>query len=183
MKKLVWVLVVVVLWLGCKQKVPNGIINRDKMEEILFDIHLVDGYISTIYMQDSARKVGAAYYNGIYKKYDTDSVQYTRSLTYYNNNPEILQEIYKGIAKKLENQKIKMQKADSLIQKKRFKADSIKIVKNFKADSLAIRKKMKTDSLSKVKADAQIKKKKAQADSLLNSKKGGELQVAPTLVQ
>ncbi|OWK69038.1 DUF4296 domain-containing protein [Pedobacter sp. AJM] len=174
MKRLMWGLIVAVVGLGCKSKTPEGIIDTERMEGILYDIHVVDGYISTIYVQDSARKVAATYYKGIYKKFNTDSAQYTRSLNYYYQNPEKLQDIYKVISARLDHQKLKLKQADSLMQKKRFKADSLKIVKTFKADSLSIRKKMKTDSLSKVKAEAQIKKKKAQADSLINTKKNSD---------
>jgi len=183
MKKIMWGLIVAILWFGCKSKTPDGIIDEERMEAILFDVHIADGYISTIYVQDSARKVAAAYYNGIYKKFDTDSAEYNRSLNYYYQNPEKLQEMYKVISTRLDNQKAKLKQADSLLLKRRFKADSIKIIKTFKADSLAIRKKMKTDSSSKVKADAQIKKKKAQADSLLNTKKNGDLKPLAVAVQ
>lgn len=185
MKRIVWAFVLVVLGFGCKTKVPEGIIDRERMEGILFDIHLVDGYLSSIYVQDSARKVGAAYYTGIYKKYDTDSAQYAKSLIYYNHNPEVLKEMYTAISGKIEKQKIGLKKADSLWQKKNFRADSLKIIKTFKADSLALVEKSKTDSVSKAKTATQIKKKKAKADSLINTKRSNvNLKIAsPTLVQ
>ncbi|MFW0718496.1 DUF4296 domain-containing protein [Pedobacter sp. N23S346] len=183
MKRLMWGLVVVVLAFSCKSKTPDGIIDTARMGGILFDIHVADGYISTIYVPDSARKVASAYYKGIYKKFDTDSAEYTRSLNYYYQNPEKLQEMYKVISTRLDKQKANIKHADSLLLKKKFKTDSLKIVKKFKADSLSIRKKMKTDSSSKVKADAQIKKKKAQADSILNTRKNGDLKPLSVAVQ
>jgi len=185
MKRIVWFLGIVILISSCKQKAPDGIINRETMEEILYDIHVVDGYISTIYVTDSARKVGAAYYNGIYKKFDTDSVQYAKSLSYYSQNPKIMQEMYTALGKKIERQKVSLAKADSLMNKKRFKTDSLKIMKTFKADSLSLLKKMKADSSSKVKVEAQIKKKRSKADSLIATKRfAGELPVVtPTAVQ
>ena len=179
MKRLIWGFIVAALWLGCKSKSPNDIIDKEKMQDILFDIHVVDGYISTIYVQDSARKTGSAYYKGIYKKFDIDSAEYSRSLSYYYQKPDQLLEMYKVISKRLEDQKAKMLKADSLIQKRKFKADSLKIAKKFNADSLAIRKKMKPDSLSKAKAEAQIIKKRAQADSLRNTKRVAGVELKP----
>lgn len=177
-----------ILWFGCKPGIPDDIIKPDKMEKILFDMHIVDGYISTIYVPDSTRKVAAAYYRGIYKKFGTDSAQYNKSLKWYNNNPKELGDIYKNIEKALKQQKKAVDIADKMIQKKKFKADSLVIAKKFKADSLAIRKKMKPDSLSKAKATAEIAKKKKQADSLINIKKSGALEVvsptaAPVQVQ
>ena len=183
MKRLTWALLVVVLTYGCRSKTPDGIIETERMEGILFDIHVVDGYISSIYVPDSARKVASAYYKGIYKKFNTDSAEYTRSLNYYHQNPEKLQEIYKVISTRLDQQKANVKKADSLLQKRQFKNDSLKVIKKFKADSLAIRKKMKTDSSSKLKAEAQIKKKKAQADSVLSTKRSGSLKPLSVAVQ
>jgi len=113
MKRLMWVFVASLLALGCKPGIPENIIKPDKMEKIVYDMHIVDGYLSTIYIPDSARRVAAAYYIGIYKKFKIDSASYFRSLTYYNNNPEELEKIYKNVSKKLDAQKAKMQKADS----------------------------------------------------------------------
>ena len=174
-----------ILWFGCKPGIPDGIIKPDKMEKILYDMHLVDGYISTIYVVDSAKKVAAAYYKGIYKKFGTDSAEYNKSLIWYNTNPKALEAIYKNIQKSLSQQKKAIGIADKMIRKKKFKTDSLVITKKFKADSLAIRKKMKPDSLSKVKAVAAIAKKKKQADSLINIKRTEVVSTvaAPVLVQ
>ncbi|MFD2581022.1 DUF4296 domain-containing protein [Pedobacter vanadiisoli] len=177
MKRLLWGLMTVILWCGCKPSIPDDIIKPDKMEKILYDIHIVDGYVANIYMVDSAKKVAAAYYKGIYKKFGIDSAQYNKSLLWYNTNPKELETIYKNIQKSLTKQKKAVEIADKMIQKKKFKADSLAIAKKFKADSLAIRKKMKPDSLSKVKATAEIAKKKKLADSLINIKKSQSLQV------
>jgi len=174
-----------ILWFGCKPGISDDIIKPDKMEKILYDMHMVDGYISTIYVVDSAKNVAAAYYKGIYKKFGTDSAAYNKSLIWYNNNPKELETMYKNIQKSLTKQKKAVEIADKMIRKKKFKADSLVIAKKFKADSLAIRKKMKPDSLSKVKALAEIAKKKKQTDSLINIKKTEVMSTisAPAMVQ
>jgi len=162
MRRLIWVLVIGILGTGCKSDIPEDVIKPDKMQEVLYDIHVVDGYISTIYIQDSARKVAAAYYKGIYKKFGTDSAQYAKSMEYYYKNPEDLEKMYKNISKRLDQQKVMMQKADSLNMVKKRKADSIKnsikskpVLK--KADSLKISRKrklimQKTQPLNKLKS-------------------------------
>ena len=138
----------VLLWFGCKPGVPDEIIKPDKMEKILYDMHIVDGYLSTIYIADSAKKVAAGYYKGIYKKFGTDSAQYNKSLIWYNTNPKELETMYKNIQKMLAKQKKGTELADKLIKKKIFKTDSLAIIKKFKADSLAIRKKNETRFVS-----------------------------------
>jgi hypothetical protein len=153
MRKLIWLLVPTILWFGCKSKIPSNIIEPDKMQKILYDIHVADGYISTINLPDSARKVAAAYYKGIYKKFDVDSVKYNRSMNYYYAHPNDLDKIYKGISKTLEKQKKTMEKVDSLRVVKKAKADSLLQSKALKADSI---KKSKKDSLSSKKSKQTI---------------------------
>ncbi|UKT65803.1 DUF4296 domain-containing protein [Pedobacter mucosus] len=115
MRKLLGILIGSILWFGCKSGIPNDVIEPQKMEKILYDIHIADGYVSTIYIQDSSKKVAAAYYDGIYKKFDIDSALYAKSIKYYYiNNPEELEKMYKNITKKLDVQKAKMVKVDSL---------------------------------------------------------------------
>lgn len=115
MKRILYVLLGSFLWFGCKSGIPKDIIEPQKMENILYDIHIADGYVSTIYVQDSSKKVAAAYYDGIYKKFNVDSASYTKSIKYYyTSNPEELEKMYKNITKKLADQKAKMMKADSI---------------------------------------------------------------------
>lgn len=113
MRRLIWVLGITFLWIGCKPGMPNDVIKPDKMEKILYDIHVADGYVSTIYVTDSAKKVAASFYKGIYKKFNTDSVQYSKSMAYYNAHTDELGKIYSNISKKLEWQKNRMQKIES----------------------------------------------------------------------
>ncbi|WP_316804136.1 DUF4296 domain-containing protein [Pedobacter nototheniae] len=113
MRRLIWALSIAILWLGCKPGIPNDVIKPDKMEKILYDIHVADGYVSTIYVTDSAKKVAASFYKGIYKKFGIDSAQYSKSMAYYNAHTDDLGKIYKNISKRLEWQKNKMQKIAS----------------------------------------------------------------------
>ena len=99
------------LLINCKSKeVPKALIQPDKMEKILIDIHIADGYISTITDADSAKKVSAAYYKGIYKKFRVDSASYTRSMDYYYKHPDVLSDMYTNIKKDLEKTKAKLEK-------------------------------------------------------------------------
>jgi hypothetical protein len=80
------------------------------MEKILYDIHIVDGYISTIRNPDSAKKVSAAYYKGVYKKFKVDSVTYTKSMDYYYKHPDLLTEMYDDIKANLQKTKTRLEK-------------------------------------------------------------------------
>lgn len=182
MRRLLWVLALVVLAFGCRPGRPKDILEPEEMEKILYDIHVVDGYLSTVYIPDSARKIGSAYYNGIYKKFNTDSAQYTRSLAYYYKEPEELEKIYKNISKKVTQEKSKIEKADSLATAKIRKADSLKLAKDpkkLKVDSLK-----RADSLKKIEAKKiemakpvlqKLKPAKVLSKSKLKAKKADSL--------
>ncbi len=113
MKKLCCILWCSIVWISCKPSIPKDVIEPRKMEKVLYDFHIVDGYLSTIYNQDSSKKVAAAYYEGIYKKFGIDSALYAKSIKYYYTNPAELEKMYKHITKKLDFQKGVMNKVDS----------------------------------------------------------------------
>lgn len=118
MRRLIGVVMCIVALAGCKPKVPENIIAPDKMQNILYDIHVIDGYISTIMLPDSSKKVAAAYYKGIYKKFGIDSAKYAQSMNYYYKHPKDLDNMYKSIAKVLTKQQKAMEKADSVKKSK-----------------------------------------------------------------
>jgi len=118
MRRLICVLMAIVALASCKQKMPPNIIAPDKMQEILYDIHVTDGYISTIPMPDSSKKIAASYYKGIYKKFGTDSARYVQSMNYYYKHPQDLDKMYKNIAQRLAKQQKAMSKADSIAKSK-----------------------------------------------------------------
>lgn len=83
---------------------PEGIVERNKMVDVLTDVHLVNGYSSTVMDLDTVKKVTATYLNMVYKKHGIDSVQFKKSLQYYSRNPQMLSEMYDQVIKKLETQ-------------------------------------------------------------------------------
>lgn len=97
---------------ACKPGIPKEIIQPDKMEKVLFDIHVVDGYIGTMSSEaDSTKKIASAYYKGIYKKFAIDSALYNQSMNYYYQHPDILKKIYENVGTQLNKEKEKQTKA------------------------------------------------------------------------
>lgn len=108
MRKLLSLIFVSLIFICCKSKeVPETLIQPKQMEKILYDIHLADSYITSIGDVDSAKRLSAAFYKGIYKKHKTDSAHYTRSMDYYYNHPDYLTQIYEQVKKDLEKTKKK----------------------------------------------------------------------------
>jgi len=198
MRKICCVAFLLLVLAGCRSKTPGDIIQPEKMAAILYDIHVTDGYIGTIPNQDSAKKVSAAYYKGIYAKFGIDSVKYTKSMSYYFANPDVLSGIYVKVTDALKKSKDSIEKINEKVAKleaaKRAKAvkktkdslDKIKAklspleIKKLKADNL----KKKADSLRKVKTDSLkvVKAVQKRKDSLakISSKAGNLLNSKPS---
>ncbi|NQX39116.1 protein of unknown function [Pedobacter steynii] len=126
MRNFLYIVFLFLLISGCKPGIPKQVIQPDQMSGLLADIHIVDGYVSSIPSSDSAKKVAAAYYKGIYKKYGVDSAKYAKSMAYYNSEPKVLDEIYTKVVADLSRQKAIVVKSDSLSNAKIQKALSLK---------------------------------------------------------
>jgi len=115
-----FLLIVVVFFFisGCKPGIPKDIIQPGEMAKVLHDIHIVDGYVSMTPTADSAKKVAAAYYKGIYEKYHIDSAVYNKSLDYYYTEPRIMSDIYKNVTAELTREKNTIVQADSIVAAK-----------------------------------------------------------------
>jgi len=174
MRRLYWAGLVLILLAGCKPKVPKDILQPEMMVPVLYDMHIADGYISTIPVPDSARRVATSYYKAIYKKYGIDSARYTKSMNYYYDHVDILSEMYKDVTADLKKSKDSVDKIQAKLLKKEEAAKKLKKDSADKAnpklviaraDSL---RKVKKDSLEKVKLDTKAKAlavKKAKRDS------------------
>ena len=157
MKKFCYAGLLFLLIAGCQSKIPGNIIPPDKMGAILYDIHVTDAYITTLASQDSAKKVSATYYKGIYRKFDTDSARYTQSMNFYAEHPDLLSKIYETVTASLKKSKDSIDKVNEKILK-------VKTAKRAKAvkDSLA-----KIDpKVLKIEADKKAKKTKDSLEKI-----------------
>ncbi len=83
-------LLIIFLFLGCSDNVPDNLISKEKMENIIFDIMILnassgfDLKIDNNLLSDEL----------IYKKHNIDSLQFFESELYYSKNPRVHYEIY-----------------------------------------------------------------------------------------
>ena len=83
-------LLIIFLFLGCSNNVPDNLISKEKMENIIFDIMILnassgfDLKIDNNLLSDEL----------IYKKHNIDSLQFFESELYYSKNPRDHYEIY-----------------------------------------------------------------------------------------
>ena len=105
MKRFFVILILCALFYACKPGIPKGIIQPNKMEKVLHDIHVVDGYSTSFANIDSSKKVISSLYKGIYKKFGIDSALYNQSLDYYYKHPDVMKKMYDNISANLNKEK------------------------------------------------------------------------------
>jgi len=114
------ILIVVCLFflLSCnRDDTPKGIINKDQMVNVLFDMGITDAYLNQIYVPDSLQRQAHTRYNYVFKKNNIDSAKFTKSLKYYSLRTTELNEIFSKVTDSL----IRLQKADSVKTAKKIK--------------------------------------------------------------
>lgn len=117
-------IVILSSFIGCKTSIPDGVIPPNKMILILEDLHLTDALIAKEQLKKKIKTDSLqGYYNYIYKKHKFNKEQFEHTLMFYAQNPEILQEAYKGVLAGLE-------KRDSIAKSHRqVKVDTIELWK------------------------------------------------------
>jgi hypothetical protein len=105
MKRLLALFSVLIFLGSCMRKeTPAGLLEREKMIAVLTDVHLVEGYSGLVMEADTMKQVLADYMNLVYKKHQTDSLQFRKSLRYYSSEPKELKMMYDEVLRKLESQ-------------------------------------------------------------------------------
>lgn len=140
MQRCLGILLFLVVLIGCKEGPPEGILKKDVMTNVLYDIHVFEGYLYTS-TTDSMRQRTADFNEGIYQHYLTDSATVRESLNYYASRPQVLQEIYNEIQNRLQQ----VEDGFRVIEDERYRSA-------FQTDS--IRRAATADSLRRIENDS-----------------------------
>ena len=112
MKRLVTLITALLLLTSCgKEKpentrIPKDIIGPDKMEKVLTDVHLVEG--SLVYIRSKKgnyEELKNYYYRFIFKKHNISREQYEKSLAFYQDHIDLLEEIYVKVFENIEKRR------------------------------------------------------------------------------
>jgi len=94
------------IFLSCNEnsKPPKDILGREKMADILADIHMAESRVSKMNLRsmDSSVVVFNKLQQDIWAKYEVDSSLYNKSYSYYASNPEAMNSLYEIVTQKLE---------------------------------------------------------------------------------
>lgn len=89
---------------------PSNLIDESVMEDILYDLSLLDAIQSQNAYSSENKMMNPKRY--IYKKYKIDSVQFTQSNRYYVSQIEQYKKMYENVSARIEREK---KEADSLL--------------------------------------------------------------------
>lgn len=103
------------LIISCRKSTPEGILPEQTMVELMSEVHLVDGYLSTLSI-DSSRKIINSLYGHIFDKYQLDSAGFQKNVDYYLGNPTLSKKLYGTINQSMTQRDAEFRRADSTIQ-------------------------------------------------------------------
>lgn len=93
------------IFLSCTggTKPPKDILDKEKMADMLVEIHLAEAKVSKLNLRsmDSSVVVFRKLQQEIWAKHKVDSALYNKSYAYYASNPEQLGSVYEIVTKAL----------------------------------------------------------------------------------
>ncbi len=105
---------------ACASKpLPEGVLEEQKMVNVLADLSVIDGYMSTLMYTDSLRILGKNYYATVYKNHNISKAVFDKSMKYYSNQPVLLDSMYSKVTKRLEAKEKRLNKIRELEERKK----------------------------------------------------------------
>lgn len=124
MKKAFCFFIGVLILLSCQQTAidkPDNLINEDTMEDILYDLAVLEAIKANDPVSLERKKITASTY--VYDKYDIDSLQFVSSNHYYASDVHNYLKMYKRVEEKLGKEKTKI---DTIIAQKKIEKLEVK---------------------------------------------------------
>ena len=96
-------LAILLLVVGCsdKDKVPSGIIPREKMEKILWDMVQADQYVAIYLLKDSTRinvkMETLKLYQEVFRIHQVSREDFRKSFSYYQDHPELTRNVFDSL--------------------------------------------------------------------------------------
>lgn len=92
---------------ACENR-PKEVLSRGKMEDVLYDYHIMQGLIEQLSADERLDKA-QDYINAVYVKHGITEAQFDTSVTYYNRHPKDLYKIYKSLEQRYTSANEEMQ--------------------------------------------------------------------------
>ena len=120
MRRLQLLFLILIFIAACNNKaLPEGVLDEQRMVNVLTDLTLIDGFMSTLLYTDTLRVQGKNYYATVYKKHNISKAVFDKSLKYYSSQPVLLDSMYSRVTRKLEAKEKRLLKIQEQEQKKK----------------------------------------------------------------
>jgi hypothetical protein len=81
-----------------EDKIPENVLTKDKMKEVLIDIHILEGVINVAGLPaDTANAKFKVMQQALFTKHGVKQVQFDSSMAYYARHLAEMNEIYAGV--------------------------------------------------------------------------------------
>ena len=98
---LVWM---AVLFVHCadKKKLPKGVIGKEKMEDVMWDMMQADQFLSDFVLNKNdsldTLEEHTSLYNDIFRLHKTNREEFTKSFRYYRSQPALMKEVLDSLS-------------------------------------------------------------------------------------
>jgi len=99
-----WMKCLVLLFLfSCKGNgLPGGVLPKDQMEAVIWDMVAADQYCRDFLTKDSLkfniREERLKLYERVFQMHNTNRETFDKSYTYYSNHPKLMQEVFDSLS-------------------------------------------------------------------------------------
>lgn len=97
-----YVILLVLMTVGCKPKVPSKLVQPDDLEDILYEYHLAQSMARNEHTLDASYNQ-TKYFLAVLEKHHVSEAVFDSSLVYYCTHAERLKEIYANVYERLAN--------------------------------------------------------------------------------
>ena len=128
MKKAVCLFIILIATFSCKNEVvekPKGLIAKEKMIDIMYDLSLLDGMKYQTDVSKDSLEINPSKF--ILKKYQVDSLQFAKSNVYYASNYVAYKEMFDIVIKRLDTKKAAIDTILKRENKNKLAKDSVKV--------------------------------------------------------
>jgi hypothetical protein len=100
MRKLLFISLIILCQLSCAEKeieIPGNVLSKKEMTALLTDIHISQASVGIKSRTDSSGFTMKDYIPVLLKRHNTERGTFIRSLKFYSENPDILQQVYDSV--------------------------------------------------------------------------------------
>jgi hypothetical protein len=92
---------------------PAGILSKEKMVEVLTEVHIAEADQQQKVLEQSATMSDTFSFDAVFKKVNISRAEYDNSMKFYSANPELLDQVYDEVINELshrQSQELKKKK-------------------------------------------------------------------------